>query len=272
MQLHLSCSRVRSNCFLCGAGKIELEDFILEVKAIIARPPLLASTTLQDLGQNAKRQRTKIALSSSALNVKWDDKLWEYVAVSTGLPEKDDGDRDGLQSIFTRLMKAPPPTRLSSCTMSIDAVLCVEMTSSLILMSLRHKPMVPMTTRLVLHLKHQDSQCDSSKNIGKAITYGRMCLQQLPRTLRSTVLVGLTDLQTITLIRVTLPMQPDQEASPSVQVSEACPDVRDTLLQLLSSHPSDLQVNMPDLGPPFVPTFASDQFASEHSANIYAAL
>lgn len=199
------------------SGKIELEDFILEVKAIIARPPLLASTTLQDLGQNAKRQRTKIALSSSALNVKWDDKLWEYVAVSTGLPEKDDGDRDGLQSIFTRLMKAPPPTRLSSCTMSIDAVLCVEMTSSLILMSLRHKPMVPMTTRLVLHLKHQDSQCDSSKNIGKAITYGRMCLQQLPRTLRSTVLVGLTDLQTITLIRVTLPMQPDQEASPSVQ-------------------------------------------------------
>ena len=62
---------------------------------------------------------------------------------------------------------------------------------------------------------------------------------------------ALTDLHTITLIQVTLPMQPDQEGSMSVQVSEACPGVRDTLLQLLSSHPSDLQVNMPDLGPSF---------------------
>ena len=116
-------------------------------------------------------------------------------------------------------------------------------------MSLRHKPMVPMTTGFVLDLKRQDSLYDNSKNIGKAITYGRMCLQQLPRSLRSTVLVGLTDLHTITLIRVTLSVHPDQEASMSAQVSEAYPDVRHILTQLLSSQPSDLHVNLPDLGP-----------------------
>ena len=129
--------------------------------------------------------------------------------------------------------------------------------------------MVPMTTGLVLDLKRQDSQCDSNENTGKAITYGMMCLQQLPRTLRNTVLVGLTDLHTITLIQVILPMQSDQEGSMSVQVSEACLGVRDTLLQLLSSHPSDLQVNMPDLGPSFE---AIDFLGHGATSNVYKAV
>ncbi|DBB04391.1 TPA: hypothetical protein ACH3X1_012878 [Trebouxia sp. C0004] len=129
-------------------GKRELEDSkLLEVKAIIARPPLLTSTTLQELGQNAKRQRTK----------------------------------DNIVAICTWICPRP-----------------------------------------------EDSPYDNSENISKAITYGRMCLEQVPWSLRSTVLVGLTDLHTITLIRVTLPVHPDQEASMSVQVSEAYPDVRDT--------------------------------------------
>lgn len=194
-------------------------------------------------------------------------KFWKHVAVSIGLPEKDDGDRDGLQSIFTHLLaSAPTNTPFQLHDVRSCRSVCGDDLKPDFVMSLRHKPMVPMTTGFVLDLKRQYSQCDSSKNIGKAITYGRMCLQQQPRTLRSTVLVGLTYLHTITLIRVTLPMQPDQEGSMSIQVSEAWPGVRDTLLQLLSSHPSDLQVNMPDLGPSFE---AIDFLGHGATSNVY---
>ena len=189
-------------------------------------------------------------MSPSARGVTWEDDLWGHVAVSTGLPERDDGNREGLQSIFARLLDtAPTNTPFQLHDVHSCRSVCADDLKPDCVMSLRHKPMVPMTTGFVLDLKRQDSLYDNSKNIGKAITYGRMCLQQLPRSLRSTVLVGLTDLHTITLIRVTLSVHPDQEASMSAQVSEAYPDVRHILTQLLSSQPSDLHVNLPDLGP-----------------------
>jgi len=50
-------------------------------------------------------------------------------------------------------------------------------------MTLRHTPIVPLTTGFALDLKQQDGMYDSSEKVGKAIIYGRMCLQQLPQSL-----------------------------------------------------------------------------------------
>ena len=66
------------------------------------------------------------------------------------------------------------------------------------------KPVCPLTTGAIIDLRWQDGSFDKDKNVGQAVTYGRTFLQQLPRSLRDTVLVALTNLQHITLMRVRL--------------------------------------------------------------------
>ena len=215
---------------------------------MIARPPLLTSTTLQELGHSAKRHRKEIALSPTLPGIKWEHELWDHVAVSTGLPERDDGDKEGLQSIFQHLLrKAPTNTPFAFHDVHTSPSVCGDALKPNCVMSLRHKPIVPMTTGLILDLKRQDGLYENSENVGKAITYGRLCLQQLPRSLRKTVLVGLTDLRTIHSYMSAYPWIKTVERS--CQLKWACPDVKLILLQLLSMRPGDLHVELPDLGP-----------------------
>ncbi|KAL3148781.1 hypothetical protein ABBQ38_014190 [Trebouxia sp. C0009 RCD-2024] len=128
----------------------------------------------------------------------WEDGIWGDVAVSIGLPVRDDGSTEGLQSIFTRLLNtAPTSTPFHLHDVHSCQSVCGDDLKPDCVMSLRHKPLVPMTTGLVLDLRRHDNSYDNSENVGKAIVYGRTLLQQLPR---NTVLVGLTDLHSITLI------------------------------------------------------------------------
>ena len=217
---------------------------------MIARPPLLTSTTLEQLGHTAKRQRTQITLSPALPGIKWEHELWERVTASIGLPEQEDGDKTGLLSIFKHLLcTAPTNSPFELHDVHSSPSVCGDALQPDCVMSLQHKPIIPMTTGLILDLKPQDGLYENSDNVGKAIMYGRLCLQQLPQSLRSTVLVGLTDLCTITLIRVSLPSDPDRGEVLSAKVGQACPDVKQTLLQLLSMQPRDLHVEWPDLGP-----------------------
>ena len=250
-----------------GPAPDKFQQFQLDVLAILARPPLLTSTTLHKLGHSAKRQRTAIPLSAFATGVMWEDRLWGNVAVSIGLLKRDDGNTEGLQSIFTRLLNtAPTSTPFQLHDVHSCRSVCGDDLKPDCVMSLRHKPLVPMTTGLVLDLKRHDNLYDSSEHAGKAIIYGRTPLQQLPRSLRNTVLVGLTDLHSITLIKVTLSSAGN---SVSVQVGQSLPDVRRVLLQLLSSQPSDLHVHSPDLGPSVEITDLLGYGATSH---VYTAL
>ncbi|DBA82195.1 TPA: hypothetical protein ACH3X1_007178 [Trebouxia sp. C0004] len=112
-------------------------------------------------------------------------------------------------------------------------------------MGLRDKPCVPLTTAAIIHFK--GGGCDNDENVGKAITYGRVFLQQFPQSLRRMVVVGLTDLLSITLILVRLDLS-DENEHLSFDMSPRLPDVKYTLLQLLSSEPQRLFVELPDLG------------------------
>ena len=76
-------------------------------------------------------------------------------------------------------------------------------------MGLRDKPCIPLTTAAIIDFKRQSGGYDNDENVGKAMTYSRVFLQQLPQTLRSMVLVGLTDLRSITLILVRLNLSND---------------------------------------------------------------
>ena len=76
-----------------------------------------------------------------------------------------------------------------------------------------------------------------------------MFLQQLPRTLRRKVLVGLTDLRSITLVLVRLDLDVQGAESLSFEMSAQLPDVKRTLLQLLSCEPQRWFVELLDLGP-----------------------
>lgn len=116
-------------------------------------------------------------------------------------------------------------------------------------MGLRDKPCIPLTTAAIIDLKQQGGGYDNDANVGKAITYGRVFLQQLPQTLRKMVLVGLTDLLSITLILVRLDSNAQGTEDLSFDMSARLPDVKRTLLQLLSCEPQRWFVELPDLGP-----------------------
>lgn len=118
-----------------------------------------------------------------------------------------------------------------------------------IVMGLRDKPCIPLTTAAIIDFKRQGGGYDNDKNVGKAITYGRVFLQQLPRTLRKMVLAGLTDLRNITLVLVRLDLDVHGAEALSYEMSAQLPDVKRTLLQLLSCEPQRWFVELPDLGP-----------------------
>ena len=106
-------------------------------------------------------------------------------------------------------------------------------------MALRDNACVPLTTAAIIDFKRQGGGCDNDENVGKAITYGRVFLQQLSRSLRRVVVVGLTDLVSITLILVRLDLSGGKEHL-SFDMTPRLPDVKYTLLQLLSSEPQRL--------------------------------
>ncbi|KAK9829041.1 hypothetical protein WJX72_003599 [[Myrmecia] bisecta] len=71
--------------------KAALDDFLIQggpgfdekfqqLLALVARPPVLSTTTLQELGQQVKkRRRTNLPLPSPAANFTWNDPLWDEI-------------------------------------------------------------------------------------------------------------------------------------------------------------------------------------------------
>ena len=116
-------------------------------------------------------------------------------------------------------------------------------------MGLRGKPCIPLTSAAIINFNRQGGEYDSDENVGKAITCGRVLLQQLPRTLRVMARVGRTDLCSITLIFVRLDEDAQGADKLSFEMSGQLPDVKHTLLQLLSCEPQRWFVKLPDLGP-----------------------
>jgi len=234
-------------CCFGAAGSSRDEQFEQRIFNLVARPPAYTSTSLQELGNNAKkRPRIEIPLPPPLVGATWEHERWRYVADNTDLLEADDGPRQGLQStLATLLQTAPTNTPFVLHDVHSQRSVCGDDLKPDMVLSLRGKPVVPITTGFILELKRQDTPYDTDQNVGKAITYGRTCLQQLPRSLRSKMLVGLTDLRTITIICVTL-AEPDTF---SFELSAKLPDVRHVLLKLLSSPAYYLHVEMPNLGP-----------------------
>ena len=167
---------------------------------------------------------------------------------SRQLLEADEGQQKGLQSLFADLLStAPISTPFVFHDVHTRPSVCGHDLKPDVVMGLRDKPCVPLTTAAIIDFKRQGGGYDNDENVGKAITYGRVFLQQFPRSLRRMVVVGLTDLLSITLILVRLDLSDGNEHL-SFDMSPRLPDVKYTLLQLLSSEPQRLFVELPDLG------------------------
>ena len=221
------------------------DDFKAEVLALIGTPPPLTTTMLREVGEHVKKQaRVELPLPPLAASLTWNDPLWDEVAApESHLPEAGE---QGLQSKLCRLLNSAP----SSMSFEFHDVhtapsVCGNDLKPDTVMSLRGIPVCPLTTGAIINLKRQDGAYDNDKNVGQAVTYGRTFLQQLPRDLRDTVYVALTDLQRITLMRVTLHANGQLKVDMSTQLA----DVKSILLQLLSCQPASLRVQLPDLGP-----------------------
>lgn len=222
-----------------------------DIKALVNRPSVLSTTTLQALGCLAnKKAKVEVPLPPTYAS-EWDSPIWAHVASSSGhLLEADKDEQKGLQSLFADLLPAAPSstpfvfhdvhTRPSVCGIDLKPD---------VVMGLRDKPCIPLTTAAIINFKRQGGGYDNDVNIGKAITCGRVFLQQLPRTLRKMVVVGLTDLQSITLVLVRLDADVDGAEHLSYEMSTRLPDAKHTLLQLLSCEPQRWFVELPDLGP-----------------------
>ena len=224
-----------------------------EIKALVNRPSILSTTTLQELGcLGSKRAKVEVPLPPTYAE-DWHSPSWaDVTSSSVQLLEADKGEQKGLQSLFADLLPtAPSSTPFVFHDVHTTPSVCGSDLKPDVVMGLRDKPCIPLTTAAIIDFKRQGGGYDNDENIGKAITYGRVSLQQLPRTLRKMVVVGLTEhhLQSITLVLVKLDADVDGAEHLSYEMSTRLPDVKHTLLQLLSCEPQRWFVELPDLGP-----------------------
>ena len=177
--------------------------------------------------------------------------MWAQVTnPSSQLLEKDSHKQKELQSLFGVLLrKAPDNTPFVFHDVHTKPSVCGSDLKPDVAMVVRGKPCIPLTTGVIIVFKQQGGGYDNDENFGKAITYGRVFLQQLPQTLRKTVLVGLTDFPSISLVLVRLDFDAQGAEALSYEVFARLPDVKRTLLQLLSCKPQRWFIELPDLGP-----------------------
>jgi len=233
------------------AWRDEYKRDMANLKAQINRPSVISTTTLQELGGQAKQKpRVEVPLPQ-ADTLAWESPVWTHVTNSSvQLSEADKGQQKGLQSLFGDLLPtAPISTPFVFHDVHSRPSVCGNDMKPDVVMGLRDKPCIPLTTAAIIDFKRQGKCYDNDENVGKAITYGRVFLQQLPRTLRKMVLVGLTDLLTITLVLVRLDSNAQGTEDLSFEMSACLPDVKRVLLQLLVCEPQRWFVKLPDLGP-----------------------
>ncbi len=199
---------------------------------------VLYTTTLQELGGQAnKKSKRGIPLPPTDA-LAWESPVWAQVTNSSvQLLEADKGQQKGLQSLFADLLPtAPVNTPFVFHDVHTGPSVCGSDMKPDVVMGLRDKPCNPLTTAAIIDFKRQGGGYDNDEHVSKAITYGRVFLQQLPRSLKSMVLVGLTDLCSITLILVRLVLSVEGAEELFFERSARLPDVRHTLL-LLSCEP-----------------------------------
>ena len=222
------------------------------LRALINRPSIISTTTLQELGGQAnKKPKVEVPLPHIPYTLAWDSPVWAHVtSFSNQRLKVDEGQQKGLQSLFGDLLPtAPISTPFVFHDVHTRPSVCGNDLKPDVVMGLRDKPCIPLTTAAIIKFKRQGGGYDNDEHVGKAITYGRVFLQQLPRTLRKMVLVVLTDLLSITLVLVRLDSNAQGGEDLSFEISARLPDVKRTLLQLLSCEPQRWFLELPDLGP-----------------------
>ena len=166
----------------------------------------LTSTTLRELDQSAKKKaRTELPLPDPGPQSTWIDPLWEEVkSCDAPMAEADSQQRQlGLQTYFNKLLQIQPIRGGFELHDAHDSPsVCGSQLKPDYVMTLRNQPRAPITTGLILGLITQKAVHETDQNIGKVILYGKPCLQQLPESLCSKLMVAITDLGLITLITV----------------------------------------------------------------------
>lgn len=146
------------------------------LKALINRPSVISTTTLQDLGGQAnKKPKVEVPLPQP-YTLAWESPVWAHVtSFSNQLLEADKGQQKGLQSLFGDLLPtAPISTPFVFHDVHTRPSVCGNDLKPDIVMGLRDKPCIPLTTAAIIDFKRQGGGYDNDENVGKAITYGRV--------------------------------------------------------------------------------------------------
>ncbi len=231
-------------------GRDEYKRDMANLRAMINKPTVISTTTLQEMGGQANKKPKMEVPLPQVLAVAWESPIWaQFTSSSVQLLEADKGQKKGLQSLFAhQLPTAPVNTPFVFHDVHTRPSVCGSDLKPDVVMGLCDKPCNPLTTGAIINFKRQGGGYDNDENVGKAIMCGRVFLQQLPRSLRSTVLVGLTDLCSITLVLVRLDLSAEGGKQLVYERSARLPDARHTLLQLLSCEPQRWLIELPNLG------------------------
>ncbi len=233
-------------------GLDEYRRDMADMRALIKIPPVISTKTFQEMGSQAnKRPKVEVPLPQ-VVDASWESPTWAQVTnFNDQLPEADKGQKKELGCLFAQLLQtAPVNTPFVFHDVHTKPCVCGSALKPDFVMGLRDKPCNTLTTGAIINFRPQGGDYDNDENVGKAILCGRVFLQQLPRSLRSTVLVGLTDLCSITLVVVRLDMSEEVKVGSflSYERSTRLPDVKHTLLQMLSCEPQRWFVELPNLG------------------------
>lgn len=91
------------------AWRDEYKGDMANLKALINRPSVISTTTLQELGGQANKKPTVELPLPQADTLAWESPVWAHVTNSSiQLLEADKGQQKGLQSLFGDLLPSAP--------------------------------------------------------------------------------------------------------------------------------------------------------------------
>ena len=152
------------------AWREEVRRDITNLRALINNPSVLSTTMLQELaGLANKKPKVDVSLQQ-AHALTWDSPIWAQVTSNVQLLEADKGQQKGRQSLAADLLPtAPMNTPFVFHDVHMRPSVCGNDLKPDIVMVLRDKPCVPLTTAAIIDFRRQGGGYDNDENTGKAI-------------------------------------------------------------------------------------------------------
>ena len=156
----------------------EYKRDMVSLRALIGKPTIISTTALHAVGDQVNKESNVLISLALTDALTWDSPVCAQVTSSSvQLLEADKGGQKELQTLFADLL---PTATINTPFVFYDVhtkpSVCGSDLKPDVVMGLRDKPCIPLTTAAIMNFKRQGGGYDNDENIGKAITYRRVFL------------------------------------------------------------------------------------------------